>query len=199
MNKLGWLKNRLSTISADSLRYRFATILYGKNTVAKTKACTFYWVILPTSAVGIVAFGAIMAIVTTIFWVFGYTPTFLDDKGLGQYQSPTTNYYEPGNGNGVAYRYKYHPRSGKTSRFAPWQLLLPLVAIGLLVFNSNVFLEFTDFLVGLRFVWFAIVLVIAFFYGVGRLVMHNRQKISTKWHELCPPLVVEEQKNELVS
>ena len=198
MNQISWVKNRLATISTNSLRYRFATILFSENKIANSKACTFYWVLLPTTTIAVVVFGALLAIIVSISWLFGYTPTFFKDKGLSPNQPFSTNYTEPGNSKSAAYRYKYHPRSGKASRFAPWQFLLPLLVAGILVFNIGIFAQITEFFVTTRYIWLAIALAFASFYALGKLFIRHYNKISSRWNNICPPLVVE-QETEAVS
>jgi len=192
------IKDRLAHVKETSWRYKVATLIWPEEKVNASKACKFYWVIIPSSAVLSIVAGILFVVVTSVGWFFGSTPTFIDNTNAPNGEKNTRN--------AGFYKYKYSPRRGKYRRFAPWQIVMGLLAVALTattVFSGkateggkSILAFFTDNLV----IWFGSwwwmlalgALALLVFWWLGRSISRNRQRLSAVWNQLCPDLVVEE-------
>lgn len=192
---ISWVKQRLATIPPQSRRFRVVNLLWDESRIKRAKACTFYWVMLPTSAVVAGILALLAGFVTAIGWFVGYVPDFSDRVSEGA-DNPKRAFYD----------YKYHPRSGKFWRFAPWQVVIPATLLTLLVYSIaagvlgsiGVFLveaggAIARFCVRERYVALVIVLAVAFIYLLGKLVIRNRQRLGAAWNRMCPNVIVPEE------
>lgn len=129
------IRTRLATIPADSRRYRFVhSALPSRMDNGKPKkACTFYCVMMPSSAVlwllGMYYEVAFRLILIVGGWVIGLQPALLKDHA----SSPPQRLWDTEKTK-FTYPYKYSPLRGKQTRVAPWQVLLP-VTIGFVLWQ----------------------------------------------------------------
>ena len=129
------LKSRLATIPISSKRYKLVHAVYGTflEKSRPKKACLFYCVMMPSSAVVWIftlyvgLWAGFMQLAAG--WLLGRWPSWLKDRGL----KPPQRLSENTTGR-FAYPYKYSPLRGKCTRVAPWQILSP-VAIGILIWQ----------------------------------------------------------------
>ncbi len=194
------VKERLRHVSAQSLRYRIVKEFWGESRTKHAKACTFYWVMIPSSTIMTIVLGMFASLMFVAFlpvwfiagWYAGFTPTFVKDK--------TGNACV--DGRKLGYPYKYSPLRGRYKRFAPWQFSLPIVVAFAvrMIWQAGFFGDVGRFFIEntatwLGDWWLVPALVMAFLalsYGIGRLLTRNRQTLSMLWDRLCPDLVVEE-------
>lgn len=193
------IKGRLAHVKETSWRYKLATLIWPEEKVNSSKACKFYWVIIPSSAILSILAGILFALVTSVGWFLGSTPTLIDNTNPSKGEKPSSQ--------AGFYKYKYSPRRGKFRRFAPWQYVMMLLVVVLTMTSifsgkataggSAVLTFFTHNLV----IWFGSwwwtlalgALALLGFWWLGRTISSNRKRLSAVWNRLCPDLVVEEQ------
>lgn len=203
MKLLTWVKTSLSHIPNTSLRYKMVKMIWKEKRVDHTKACTFYWVMLSTSVLGLIFFGFILAFAFVLIgtagaigFFFGFTITIISEK-TPKYGDTKT-----------FYPYKYRPRTGMWSRFVPWHFVVPFVGMYVLyrVGTSDVPSTASEVLktgsgfVATNLYWeLGILAIVPVCYLIGRAAVKRQLNLRAKWDELYPPLVVEAKEKELVS
>lgn len=211
------LKQRLATVPRQGLRYRLVNKYYKKK-INSTKACTFYWVLIPSSAVFTVILGAAAVVlvplwlmgaacVFSLLYIAGYYPAwFIDNKGKSTVVTASgyrKSVYVGSNADAALYIRGYNPRTGKFNRFQPWQILLPIAAIaGAIYLISMGALPVAGHGIGSGAVGFGhwltdewvwpvgVVSFCLFAYGVGRFLTQKRSRMAGIWDRLCPQLVL---------
>lgn len=169
------IKARLARVRSTSLRYRFVTAWWDKDTIKRSKACKFYWVMMPTSLLGYILVS---------LWVFLWGLSWPIAWLIGR--SPNIKKVIHSNGGWVKFYggYKCSPRTNHQRRFAPWQIVLPLAAIGGVgwsILTGNYYPA-------------GVVLLSSIAYLVARLV---RQGFLHKaWDRVCPTLNVVEREEK---
>jgi amino acid transporter len=200
MHPLRSLKTRLSTIPASSWRYRLTSFIWKGRRVKNAKACTFYWVMIPTSVIGLIGVGLfylvlgtlaiiLLAVFTVGGWLCGYTIGLIEDKGQN-YHGPSEPFFYP---------YRYHPRSGKTSKLAPWMIWAPAATLAVIYFThldipSSVVSRTWDILFTARYIVLGLVVFAAICYAIGKFMsgreLHPALNLQRRWDKACPPLTV---------
>jgi hypothetical protein len=188
------LKTRLSTIPTDSRRYRFVNFFWeDPEKIEGAKACKFYWIMIPASAIGSVILGIIMLLfwilVVPIAWFLGYTPTPETTKKKDKLPShiPTDKMLLPKG---------YSPRTGEYRKHNPWYYVLPFVGVGVIVAGlSNgmlweAFLAIGNFLQAAWPYFLGIAVIIGACWIIGVLYKKRQFRFSAWWNKACPPLVV---------
>lgn len=184
MNLLATLKYKLSHVSARSWHYRFVKSFWGPR--AAGKACTYYWIKLPSTFLVAGLALIILLFLTIVVGFFGFVLDLKkEDKEL-------------------FYPYKTLP-SGRKVPVAPWEIVG-----GIGVLYALYYLAFVDrslgMLVGLAVLALFILAVLSFVLikiwqsetlRATRLATRTnlsqaRDGVSQAWDTLCPPLIVED-------
>jgi hypothetical protein len=111
MSPITQFKKWASHINATSWHYKLVSTFWEKKS-RNTKACTYWWLLLPSS---VLAFAITLLLLYLIFLPVGWF--------LGFKYKPSSEATEEGE---LFYPYKQDSR-GKKKRFAPWQILTPLI------------------------------------------------------------------------
>lgn len=168
------LKYKLSHVSEASWHFRAAESVWDER-ARDSKACTYYWIWLPTSLIVLAVAVLIMGVFFTISWFFGFVP-----------RSGGTNIFMP---------YKTS-QQGEKKRVAPWEVVT-VVSLGLSggilaqVYPLKAIEVFITFLmVSAALLGLGVVI-----YFVGRswkspLMVSLRLNVTNAWDRVCPPLVV---------
>ena len=191
MRFLTRVKAHFSTVSANAWHYRVTTALWKPKRVDGRKACSYYWIKLPTSLLALpfmlvmVGFIAIIGgIIVVVGWFVGYIPTFIGD------QERAKEFV----GDDAFYPYKTWP-SGKRRRVLPWEVAAPVVSLGTIYYCGFVNRD-VGIIVGLVLVGLLLgILVGAILYAISSKWKHSgiqdqRTKIKSAWDKVCPPLTV---------
>ncbi len=139
MYLLSALKYNLSYIKPSTWHYRLVKELFGEYHASKSKACTYYWLKLPSSllVLGFLAVVvSILAVFTAVFgWLLGWDPMFRDPKEgeWDPYQAEKAEFKRTHLGE-YRVRYLFYPykrtRKGGYKKFAPWEILGLVLLLG---------------------------------------------------------------------
>lgn len=145
------------------------------------KACAYYWWDIPTSLFLYGMSYALLLLVWTSGWFFGFMPAFIRPKN-----DEATHLL----GSKLIYPYKRNSR-GERYRFAPWELALALVALAFLYY-----LIWVDPQMGTTVGLAAATLLVLGALGWAvrkftRVVVRAREAARVAWDRVCPPLVIE--------
>lgn len=194
------LKNRLATIPTDSKRYKLVSFFWddpGK--IEESKACKFYWVMIPASVLGSILLGIIMVLfyilIVPIAWFFGYSP--MPEKKekkekLAPYVATDKMLLPKG----------YSPRTGEYRKHNPWYYVLPVVGgagSALLLLNGMLWealLAIGNFFQAAWPYFLGMAVIIGVFWVIGAIYKKRRFQFSAWWNKACPPLVVVQVKDK---
>lgn len=201
------VKKRLATISKGGIRYRFVKGIFGEERINDSKACTFYWVLMPGSVLMYLVVGIVAIIYTTIAspigFFFGYTPRLFEKFEKSSSETPN-------NDGGLFYPYRYSPLRGKYKKLVLWQYVIIIFFVyvlmkvvsrgtyGVISSPSIDIIKYFGHWVSHNRYWIGFALsVILAIYTLGRLVYSYRYELGEFWDANCPKLeVVEDQKKE---
>lgn len=184
------LKVRLSSVSDRSLRYRMVNEIFKEETIDKSKACTFYWVLMPSALAALFALGFFTVIVYGVFvpigWLFGYHPVPTSDKKIGQLKIGVRE-------SDLFLPRRYTFKSNSYRRHSPIFYITPVAVVGAVIWKmQSVGLERLAANTG-DVVTSALPVVLALFVsviGVGLLIAQLRGQLRGFWIRVCPPLEV---------
>lgn len=196
------LKMRLATIPEDSLRYKYVNGVWngwedkGENKtdrIAQAKACTFYWVMIPTSTLGYIA-GAIgiallVLVVFPIGWFFGYHPTPTSEQTLAK----LPEYIDQ---NKLFLPRGFSARTGKKRKHNPWFYMAPMVVIAGLIYLLNSSVLSTagsatwSFIGSIAPIVGMVLVAGSLLFLIGWILYKNGYRLRRFWDRACPPLVV---------
>lgn len=182
MSAIGNFKERLARIRVGSFRYHMTKGIWKDYRIKNSRACTFYWWYLPSSAVAWFVLGLLFVIYLIGFyllfvpltWLLGFTiqhPNALD---------PDVVRYHGG--------YGYNPIFKRREPIA-YQHLVALIALLVVVLWASLRggVPWAAILT-----WSAVVAVgVAVIAGIGFLV--TQRAVRDAWHRICPELEVVEE------
>ena len=171
---LKWLKRRLSRVREDSWHYRLTAQLWDNDEkkLSRSKACTYYWVKLPSTMIAAsLFFGAIFILVMPLGWIAGFRPV-IDEHDLFLPYKTT--------------------KSGKKRLVAPWQVLLVGLALGSLYYLAliNQSAGMIALVVSVGIVMIALLAVLLWKLFASRYARWFYHKTGYLWGYFCPQLTV---------
>ncbi len=126
---------------------------------------------------------SIIAIFNLISWIFGFYPGWLKRDKNPQ------NTFITHTPNSSLYKYGYNPITQKTTKFAPWMILLPLVIVSIFMFGNISFGNFFSsslpyLIVGLSVAFIIIILT--------SIIKKRIEEIKAIYEKICPKVQIEE-------
>lgn len=146
------------------------------------KACAYYWWDIPTSLFLYGVSYAILLLLWTSGWFFGFMPAFIRPKN-----------YEATHllGSKLIYPYKMNDR-GERYRFAPWEMAFALAALACLYYLILVDPQMGT-IVGLAAATLLVLGALGLaVWKVTKAMVRVRTAARVAWDRVCPPLVIEE-------
>lgn len=182
MGFLSQVKYKLSHVSASAWHWKAVEFIWGDR--AGGKACTYYWIKIPTSLIAlafVVIVGGIWFLgrvaMVSVMWVLGF-----------RFRGRLTDFDQS-----VDRSYNYNDYKirgdGTKNRFAPWEFLAVILGVFVVV-------KFPSFAVQIGLVAVALMILGGLVYLVSKAVKipriaRLRKEIENAWDGICPPLYVE--------
>lgn len=180
-------------MSDQSWRYRFVSLVHKESRIDRSKACTFYWVLMPSALLGLmlgVVFMTIFfGIIVPLGWFFGFHLLPLNGDKHGQLEIAVRD-------DAMFFPRRYTARTNAYRRHSPLFYLVPTLVLGYLAWKvQSVGLEESttasgnvamDLIPVLAIVIAAALLLVA----VGLVIAKTRGQLHGFWIRICPPLEV---------
>jgi hypothetical protein len=200
---LGRVKDRLSHVDADALHYQLTEWIW-KSKAQNSKACSYYWLKLPSSLLigGCIAIGGALVLVFMLFlWGAFFFCGFWLSVFNSEKKHPTPAYYNSSRArmdNRATYGYK-RLYTNKSVRLAPWEIAALLgVFYGLYysfaLHTNTIGVHYVLPITGVVLACLMALGVAFYFFASGwklPRVQEARRSIKAAWDRACPPLVVE--------
>lgn len=189
-NPFSWLKNHLSHVKSTSWHFKVVEWTWGKKTYGN--ACAYYWVKLPLALLlPPFLFVIVVVIIGGISLFFGRIITYFEPK------DETRKILVRGD---PWYGYKETP-NGNNFLVAPWEVVTVLTVLYGLYYLAVVDQELGKNIV----LWVGVVVaIIAAIVTIGFAIwklFHSQitsiafSSLGDTWDNVCPPLVVDEEKS----
>jgi|GEM_PF-2803968 len=184
INPLSRLKKRLSRVQQDSLHYSITSGIWERTLrTGRVHACKYWWVLFPTSLI-IAAVIEIVTVIISIFAIFfGHLPNFEEDNKYDDFF--------------LGHRKKANGDSWPRFIPAPYQVALPILALGFIFFLVTTQLRYTLYgaggVLGLMVLGGLVTLLLK---GWNQPAVKGVREITnvaigSRWDKICPILVVE--------
>ncbi len=195
MRLIEHLKNSLSHVKETRLDYKLVEYIWGES-ASRGKACSYYWVKIPSSVLFLILAIVLASAVTAIGWFFGHIPTWFETE-----DPYLTNYIKVRREKAAFYPYRYTSK-GKRMHIVPWQVVTGLGVLGILYYlsirNQDAGSEvgIVAGVVVAAFVGLAVLCFLIVMLWQNSFTAGIRNRIGDTWDKACPPLVIEKHEVE---